>query len=162
MLVSSNPDCIITQIGLNDIELNRSSISQVIQEFRDTPIEKKWQKSIEIELFGHYEYTLDYPEKGYSFIAEKVKGDKIVTSIILSKSCDCVTKEGIGIGSSYQDIVRAIGQPYFNNDIKKPSIHYEPNMYYDNNVLLIHYKNFQIRMNNSDTSKAFIQRIWIY
>ena len=158
-------NCIITQNGLNDIVLDSSNLREVTIDFGEMKSNKEWQNSIEMEIFGNYRYSKAFENQGIVFYAEREKGKKIINDIVLTKGCRCKTKEGIGIGSSYQDLKKAFGQPYFNNDEKKPSIHYEPNMFFwkteGEYVLTITYNNLYITMSNNDTTIAKIKEIRI-
>ena len=158
-------NCIITQNGINDIVIDSSHFKEVTPEFGIMKSSKEWQSSVEMELFGSYKYIKTFPNEGIVFYAEREKGKKIINDIVLTEGCICKTEDGIGVGSSYQDLSNAFGQPYFNNDKRKPSIRYEPNMYIKltkgERVLQITYNNFHITMSSTDTTVSKIKKIRI-
>lgn len=163
---SGKRECIINEKGLNSIIVDSSRLKEVTTEFGEMKRDKEWQKSIEFALFGNYKYLRVFKKHGIVFYAEQKKGKKIINDIILTDGCPCETVEGIRIGSSYQELSAAFGQPYFNNDKRKPSRSYEPNMYYEligggKRILQITYNNFYITMSSTDTTVAKIKRIRI-
>lgn len=165
LLASGKRDCIIKEKGLNTIVVDSSKLKEVTTEFGEMKRDKEWQKSIELEIFGNYKFSKVFINQGIVFYAEREKGEKIINDIVLTEGCPCKTKDGIGIGSSYNDLREAFGQPYFNNDKRKPSRSYEPNMYFEQTkgglILEITYNNFYITMSSTDTTVAKIKRIRI-
>jgi len=161
--LDQNIECsIYPQTGLDQIEINKSSLTDAMGKFGETKIRKEWQKAIEFQLFGHFTYKLDYPELGLKFNAINKNKMKIINSIELGENCNCETLNGISIGSEYAEIVSAFGQPLFNGSTPNPR--YEPTMHYEgtSKKLIMRYQNMMIEFDNQDTLFAKINKIKMY
>ena len=159
-------ECTITNKGLNNIIVDSSLLKDVKNDFGAMSSAKEWQNSVEMEIFGNYRFSKTSENQGIIFYAERKKGKKIINDIIITEGCPCKTKDGIRIGSTYGDLSKVLGQPYFNNDKRKPSRLYEPNMYFKQEKgglsLKITYNNFYFTMSSTDTTEAKINRIRIF
>ena len=120
--------CIIVPLkGINNIIVGESSFEDVKKEFGKKKKRKKWGRT-ELELFGHFDYFMKYDQIGtFSSLSIPERSKHIINEIAIDSTCKCKTKNGLGIGSSYQEIVKELGKPeYFthNNDNDK-EINYE-------------------------------------
>jgi len=102
--------------GINGIELGLSNLEDVKKVFGEDGIEST------SKLKGSFPYMrgvkfkiLTYEDLGLIFstsagFLKRHHGEK-VWKIYLNENCECKTKEGIGIGSSFEQIKNALGSP---------------------------------------------------
>ena len=119
--------CIIVPFkGINNIVVGESSFEDVKKEFGEKKKRRKWSRA-ELKLFGIFEYFMKYDQIGtFSSIGSARKNT--INEIIIDSTCKCRTKNGLGIGSYYQEIVKELGKPkYFHNNDNDKEINYEVN-----------------------------------
>jgi hypothetical protein len=85
-------------------------LNDVKSEFGKVRKRKYWVKSKELELFGRYVYFLEYDSIGVFSTSDNFRNKPIISKIHLTSNCQCKTKNGIGIGSSYNDIINEFGK----------------------------------------------------
>lgn len=123
----SENQCELKSNGLNNIQIGKSVLEDVVKEFPSTHIKRKWRKPIEVELIGHFEYFVYYLSLDARFETSypENRRRKIVQRIILNKYCPCKSASGIGVGSSYKDTQQAYGVPDHKYVYGKNSMEFE-------------------------------------
>ena len=112
-------NCTIVPLkGINNIVVGESSFEDVKKEFGKKKKQKRWRRT-ELELFGHFDYSIKYDQIAtFLSISIPERNKHIINRITIDSTCKCKTKNGLGIGSSYQDVIKQLGKPksfYFSN-----------------------------------------------
>jgi len=165
--VGSNKEtanCIIKpRVGLNNIIVGKSTLDDVRKEFGPNTTYKKWVKAIEVEIIGHYDYYVTYVNSGYSFSTYRSGKKKITEIITLDSTCKCKTISGVGIGSSYDDLKKELGQPVLNSNHKngsgQPLMYFETYEQNEYNMVIWYGNNMRIILNGTDTTKSHVTQI---
>ena len=151
---TQDPDkCIIIPLkGINDIVIDKSSFEDVKKEFGKKKIKKKWSRT-ELEIFGHFDYSIKYDQIGtFSSISIPGRSKHVVNFVEIDSTCKCKTKKGLGIGSSYQDVIKELGKPkYFWFMNGNTELNYEENKL-----------NMAIMLNGRDTTTNKVYEICWY
>lgn len=127
---------IVPNKGINNIIIGQSTLKEVQNEFGSKKIKRKWHKAIEVECFGKFEYLLKYDSIATFSTITKNRNKNIIHKIILGTDSKCKTKEGNGIGSSYNSIIEEFGRPnsvYFFKDKSK----YKTELSYDKTDIVL-------------------------
>jgi hypothetical protein len=142
--------CVIKpSVGVDDIVIDSSYLKDVVEDFTKSKIEKRWVKAVETELFGRYERFVNVPNVAkFSSLSRNKK----ISKIVFQSPCNCKTKEGVGIGSSYNKTLSVFGKPRF------AYINQEGN---EHRIQLI-YNNMYIKFDGNDTIKSVIYQIKIF
>tara|TARA_B100000508_G_C11465630_1_gene282051 strand:+ start:1023 stop:1499 length:477 start_codon:yes stop_codon:yes gene_type:complete len=107
----TNCPCLITNKGVNDIIVGKSDLKDVKQTFGKVKRKRVWRKGVEFDLFGNFDFYLEYDSIGkFETFREKYKRQQVVI-IKLDSSSNCKSKNGVGIGASYFDLVKEFGEP---------------------------------------------------
>jgi hypothetical protein len=155
--------------GINNIMLDKSNLENVIQDFGEAKIDRKWKKGIELQFIGQFVNSIKYIDQGLTFTDlgndRHILGkNAIVREITIDSLCNCKTEEGIGIGSSFKDVNEAFGKPLFPNDTRDKN--YEPIMWIDQDgnakYLYVKHKNILMKFSSLNTEEAKIVRIKMY
>lgn len=109
-IVNPKECVIIPNKGVNSIVVDSSTFNDVKKEFGDIKKRKYWVKSQELELFGRFVHYLEYESIGVFSTSINFRSKPIISKIHLTSQCQCKTKNGIGIGSSYNDIINEFGK----------------------------------------------------
>ncbi|NQY11217.1 MAG: hypothetical protein HRT71_17100 [Flavobacteriales bacterium] len=95
---------LIPNKGVNNLFIGETTLKEVKKEYGKKFTRHKWIFSDETEVFGRFEYFVK--ENGIKFSTRmKDRNKTIIYRIVLSSNCDCKTINGIGIGSSYNDVI---------------------------------------------------------
>jgi len=146
-------DCIIVpNKGINNIVIGKSTLKDVQKEFGAKRVKKKWHKAIEVELFGKYEYYLEYDSIATFSTITKGRNKNIIYKIIIESDSKCKTKGGNGIDSSYNDIIEELGEgtlTSFSSTNENPKIE-------------IRYNDMLVIFNNNDKKTARVEKMIIW
>jgi len=108
--------------GVDKIKVNESEIKDIKRNYKNIKIKKYWEPwgngpILPFFFIGHYKKKVTVKEKekekGLTFYLEKKKHrfqKRTVFSIVVDSTSTYKTKEGIGIGSSYKDIISVFGK----------------------------------------------------
>jgi hypothetical protein len=107
-------------LGLNEIVIGESTLRDVEVFFGIGERKKEWRKGYELDFIGRYNRHLNYPQLGIDFSAFSLhrRFSKKIRVITLSSKCNCKTKEGVGIGSSYYDVIKLLGAKKLTTEMK--------------------------------------------
>jgi hypothetical protein len=154
---SQEKNTYLTHLGVNNIEVVTSTLKDVKNEFGKKSIKKERGFKEGFQLIGKKMYFIDYKDKGLKFSTFLSGKKQIVEKIIISSNCKFKTKGGIGIGSTYEELKKELGQPFFFNNSNKDN----PLIFFDNGkkTTLIGYKHMFITLNSMDTLNAKISDI---
>ena len=151
---NNNKKCIIVPgKGLNSIEVGKSTLKDVKTEFGKTKVQKIWHETVEFEFVGKFEYFLKYVKHGTFSTLTKNRNRKMVMKIIIDSSCNCKTKNGLGVGSSYKETILKLGKPYHDG--------------YDSVgerkwIIYLYYDNMDISFDGDDKKTSKISKIVIH
>lgn len=143
---------IIPGKGVGNIEIGKSTIDDVIEEYGKVKVKRKWHKAVEVELFGRFEYYLQYDSLATFSTFTKNRNKKVIYKIVLSSGSKCKTANGIGVGSSYKDLKKELGRP--------EQFYFQGTKY--NREMVVFYDNMMIIMNGSDSTKNVVSKITIW
>ncbi len=138
--------------GVGNIEIGKSTLDDVINEYGKIEKNKKWHKSIELELFGRFEYYLHYDSIGIFSTYTKNRNKEVIHKIILPFNSKCRTIKGNGIGSGYDDIVEEFGSTDGINLFG----------YNNNKVIELTYDNMHIIFDSNDMNACKVVEIIIW
>ena len=103
-----NADCIIKpDIGINDLKLTFTSIDSIYNIFGKTELVKKDYGKDD----GGVQYILTYTDKGIVVRLKKEKKSYIIISIVAQSPCLCKTMDGVGVGSTKEELILKMGKP---------------------------------------------------
>ena len=142
--------CVIKpSVGVDDIVIDSSYLKDVVEDFTKSKIEKRWVKAVETELFGRYERFVNVPNVAkFSSLSRNKK----ISKIVFQSPCNCKTKEGVGIGSSYNKTLSVFGKPKLQYNIQCNGLQ---------QIKLI-YENMDVLFNGKDTLNSTICKIIIW
>ena len=104
---------IVSLKGINNIVVGQSSFEDIKKEFGKKRKRAKWG-STELDIFGYFDYYVKYDQIGtFISLAGIRRSRHIINNIIIDSTCKCKTKNGLGIGSSYQDVIKEFGEPKY-------------------------------------------------
>lgn len=166
----SEVKCVIQPYtGINSIKLYKSTLENVIQEFDEEKIKRKWERGIDLQFIGQFVNSIKYNDLGLTFSDlghdRHIFGKNgIVRMITIDSCCNCKTEEGIGLGSSFKDVKGAFGLPLFPRDTRDKN--YEPTMVIERHgkeeYLYVSYHNLIMKFSSTNTDEAKIVRIQMY
>ncbi len=139
---------IIPTKGLNSILINQSIFTDVFKEFGLAKTHKYREKHIELfSTAGGIVKYVEYIDKGiylsnYTTYTRN-RGDTI-RRITLNEKCRCRTEKGIGIGSTFKDVIKAYGKPV-------------SNYYTGNSGTEVMYKSIKYTLMGQDSSSRVFQ-----
>jgi len=105
----NNSRYIFDSTSVGNLTLGKSSLEDVVIEYGGT-IEKIWEEKGEMEFFGHWEYEVKVDSIGvFSSVNSKETG--LIVKKVSINSKYCLTIEGVGVGSSYHEVISKLGAP---------------------------------------------------
>jgi len=97
--------------GVEDVILGQTTIKEVLEIYGKAEIERE-RVPFSFDMGKGFSITkISYDQEGLEFrcskdLVKNKRGKKRVNVIVISKNCKCLTKEGFGIGSSYEELSR--------------------------------------------------------
>lgn len=113
-----NFECTINKRGIDSMELGKFTFKDVLNKFKYGKTKRKKVKRLEKYNMSQdgFEKYIEYKSLGLYFSNYEVSRchrTDTIKQIFLLKNCPCKTKDGLGIGSSYSEIVEMLGKPKF-------------------------------------------------
>ncbi|MEM7513099.1 MAG: hypothetical protein AAF388_19380 [Bacteroidota bacterium] len=123
--LSGERDCLIDYSdGMVGISLAHTSFREIEEILGEGVRSKKKYKSFTVEnIFPNTEHILSYPSLGIAFTTRtqgRLIFKRIATSLHLYSGSPCTCEDGIGIGSTYDEISQKFGTGYGYDHISSP------------------------------------------
>ncbi len=105
---NENSNCLIKpSIGIDKITLNITSVDTIYNLLSKTELKKENYGKEN----GGIQYILSYPEKGITIRLFKAKKVYQIISIEAKAPCECKTTNGIGLGTTKEELIEKMGKP---------------------------------------------------
>jgi hypothetical protein len=109
---------LIPSSGIDNICIGVSNSKDIVRYIGQTKIKRKWRSNTYPLLLGEIIHEIKYPNLGLTFIVSGYKGrfsKKTLKYIIIDSTSNIKTSNGIGVGSSYFEIINEFGVTKFSH-----------------------------------------------
>jgi|GEM_PF-5188038 len=126
-------NCIIVPgKGVNSIIIGQSTLKDIEKEFGEKKVEKKWHKAVETEIMGRFEYFVHYDKIGTFSTYTRNRNKTIIMKISIDTTSKCRTKKGLGIGNTYRETIRELGEANQISFVQDKKKYIKMELLYDN------------------------------